>query len=224
MRNDRKDEITMETKAKEITLFASVKAVLTTAILGIALIELQTIFNLDGIRTIATLSLITCICILAISLYLFELTKKGLLKTTGQIIQLYGLDWLDNTKILLSNWLQSIVITIAILLNLLGFVFAPLIILVAVIGGLSFVVLSRNECKTKKDVIKYFIYGYLFGIGSTICGLLITYLISLFGVFWIGGLIITDAVFTGFYTYLDLLEWEHETEMQKKPEVVEPQQ
>ena len=203
----------METKTKTIAIFASGKAVITTAILGIAIVAFQTILNLTRSFSVGIIAMVLCICIFATTLYLYELSNKKILKTYNHLVQIYDFNWADNTRLIVSKWAISIVVTIVILLHYIGFVIAPFIIIIPILFGICFVFLARNECKTLKNMTTYFIYGYLCGIGSVICGMLISYLITIFGVLWIFGLLFTDAVFSGFYTYLDLHEWEHEQQI-----------
>jgi len=203
----------MPTERKEVVIFSIIKAIVTTAILGLAINGVNTILAITDptIETI-TFAVIAAVCITGMTIYLFGLWKDKFLKTIRNLIHLYGLNWEENAQRLTRSWawggLPALILCgIFAVIYYLG-EFGRFGIAFSTVSALSFVYISRNECKTIMDRIKYLLYGFVFGIAMIVTGIITGFLISLFGIFWIGGLILTDAGFTGFYTYLDLLEWE----------------
>lgn len=211
----------MITEKKGIVIFSIIKAIITTAILGFAINGVNTIIGITDplIQKIAFV-VVGGICILGTIIYVRGLQKDGFLKSINNLIYFYGLDWKDNAERLTKSWAYSIpplLVVLGLWVALFCFgTFGLFSLCFSTISGLLFVYISRNECKSLRDRIKYFLYGYVFGIGMIITGLLISFLISRFGIFWIGGLLLIDAGFTGFYTYLDLLDWEQENKVMEE--------
>lgn len=199
---------------KEIVGLAVVKAIITTAIIGFAINRMDIVLTTTDLFTkVFTSGLIGIICILGTVFYSYNLSKAGFLKTAKQFFYTTGISWGDNTEHLVKSWLESG--TIAAMLGISYLIsgeadWGVYPVLVFMCLGILFAYIFRNDCKQTMDYIRYFMYGYFFGIGMVLTGVLITFLVSIFGVFWVGLLITIDAVFTGAYTYLDLLDWEKE--------------
>jgi hypothetical protein len=203
---------------KKIVISGSIiKAIATTAIIGMALKGIETISKLNDIGTQAiTVSGIIIICILGTILYFKELRNCGAIKSIKQIIQTFDIDWEDSTHHLLVSWLYGGLIGLLAIQPIFFYYFGNAFELestaISFCFGIAFAYIMRKDCKIIIDYLKYFAYGALFGIGMIITGITIGILVFTFGLFWIGLLISIDVMFTGIYTYLDLLEWVHETE------------
>jgi hypothetical protein len=199
---------------KEVVGLAVIKAIITTGFIGLAINRLIEVSSTtDYITMILTVGFIGIVSVVGSGIYSHELFKKGILKTPVQFFHTYGINWEDNAGLLLKSWGESgvigLLLVVSYLLSTEGQVgIYP--IAIAIGFGVLTVYIMRKDCKTPMQYIKFFIYGYLFGIGMVIAGVLIQFLISIFGAFWIGLLIGIDVLFTGAYTYLDLLEWERE--------------
>jgi hypothetical protein len=217
----------MQTEKKTIVIFSIIKAVATTAILGLAINGVNNILSItDSHMGLAVIIGMGFLCITGAVIYLFGLWKEGFLKTISNLIHLYGLSWEDNAERLMKSWAWGgipvlIFCGIFATINYLG-TFGGFCLGFSTASAVSFVYISRNECKTIMDRVKYLLYGYVFGVVMIAAGIITGFLISLFGIFWIGGLILMDAVFTGFYTYLDLLDWERENKEREEKKIQSP--
>ena len=199
----------MEEK-RALVIYSVIKAVLTTSLLFGAAIQIAEIIKLPYEAGVTTGLIILVISILMTGFYINGLVKKGAIDPKHNylkdFLQTFSSDWNDNVEILFSSWGKSLGICLFVILNISMAIVVTYSIIVAPIGGLAFAYMARRENKP----VMYFGYGYLAGMGSIICGLIITYLTGIFGAVLVWGFILTDAVITGIYTYLDLKEWEHE--------------
>jgi hypothetical protein len=199
---------------KEVIGLAVMKAIITTAIIGFAINRMDIVLTTTDLFTkVFTSGMIGIVCILGTVLYSFNLSKIGFLKTTKQFFYTPGISWGDNVEHLVRSWLESGMIAAMLGVSYLisgesDWGVYPVLVFLGF--GSLFAYIFRNDCKQTMDYLRYFMYGYFFGIGMVLTGVLITFLVTIFGAFWVGLLITIDAVFTGAYTYLDLLDWEKE--------------
>jgi len=184
-----------------IVIFSGLKAVITTLILFAAVNGLFSIVKLPQGLLISVTLLIGATEGILIYYYLTGLKSRGI----TNFVQTYDIDFEDNTMLLLTSWLKAIGIVGVIIINLILIICVSSAILITLIGGFAFVYMARDE----NNPIRYFIKGYMCGVGSLVCGLFVTFLISIFGLFPVIVFIILDAIISGIYTYMDLKEWEY---------------
>lgn len=182
----------MEEK-QNLIIFSGIKAAATTALLfgaAIKIAEINELPNMWWIFTVLTIMVVSCF---GMWFYITGLAKKGAIdfkyNCLKSLIQTFTIDWEDNAGILTKSWIKSSIIGICFLVNILLIIDINYPIIIAPIGGLAFVYMARQENKPTK----YFIMGYIVGMGSLLCGLLIAYLTTMFGPFLVWGFILTDA-------------------------------
>jgi hypothetical protein len=207
----------METKHKEILAYASIKAVITTAILfGASVGWYNTTTKLPFLWWFVLSVLIAITSAICASLYLGELSKRGIIKTRRDIIQTHGITWFDHTEILIHGWVYGLLVSAFMFLNILFAINGEQVLVgFATVGGFAYLYMARNEeYKTVGDIGRYFLKGYTYGVGAVVCGAIFMYLSEIFGILLVSCLFIADAAITGVYTYLDLKDWEREQQTQ----------
>lgn len=200
----------MEDYKKTIVVLASIRALVTTSILvmaGICIVRMID-YPLYYLVVIAA-SIVTC-CVITGWSYYMDLSGKNIVKSWRDLIQTFELEWSDNIDMILKGWLYGIATAVVIVVTSILGVFAPLPAVAILLFGVEYSFVARNECKTMKDRLRYFVTGYLYGCGAVICGSLLSILMDRFGAPLVLGAFALDILITGTYVYMDLIQWEYD--------------
>jgi hypothetical protein len=220
----------MVSEKQDLVIWAAARAIVSTAIIGMAIQGVQTLMNISWSEPEMCFYIgeVGFICVVGTILYVKDLKSKGLLASPRNYLQIINKEFDGGKQIesLFRGWYWPVFLTgFADTAITLGLYFGNFGIQASVVALISSAIVAygwRND--DKEDKAAHFIHltrGYLFGLAMVIAGIAIGAAVSVFGVWWVSLLIIVDVSFTGFYTYLDLMEWVHEKEAKAKKETTE---
>ena len=215
----------MEEKKKDILIWAIAKAIFSTAVIGMAIQSALSLQNVSWSEPEMVVFFVELclVCLLGTVLYVRKLKSLNLIASARNYFQIYDTDfgWDKHVACLFRSWewpvFSVVFIDTALTFGLYFGMFGVQSTIVALLSSALIAYGWRNDGgETVVAHASHIAMGYLFGLMMVLAGIYIGIAVSAFGAMWVSLLIIVDVSFTGVYTYLDLLEWVHATEVKEK--------